>query len=77
MIEWIKGHETISVAAVRDYLEAQFAVVYQAKQSYYDLLSASGMSYHKSEKRNPKRDAQQVLAQRDEIKKKWKPMRKR
>jgi len=56
---------------VRDYVEEHFGVVYQSKQSYYDLLQLGGMSYHKSEKRNPKRDEAQVIARREEIKKKW------
>ncbi len=71
--EWIKEHETISIEAVRDYVAEHFGVVYQSKQSYYDLMVAGGMSYHKSEKRNPKRDEAQVLERREEIKKKWKP----
>jgi transposase len=74
---WIKEHETLSLEAVRDYVEAEFGVVYQSKQSYYDLLQMGGMSYHKSEKRNPKRDEEQVLARREEIKKKWQPMKQR
>jgi len=68
---WIKEHETICIEAVRDYVEERFGVVYQSKQSYYDLMMASGMSYHKSEKLNPKHDAEQVKARREEIKKKW------
>jgi len=68
---WIKDHETLSIQAVRDYVEEHFGVVYQSKQSYYDLLQLGGMSYHKSEKRNPKRDEAQVIARREEIKKKW------
>ena len=44
-------------------------MVYRSKQSYYDLLDAGGMSYHRSEKDNPKRDETQVLARREEIKK--------
>jgi hypothetical protein len=42
-------------------------VVYRSKQSYYQLLEAGGMSYHRSEKANPKRDEAQVLARREEI----------
>lgn len=68
---WIKEHETLSIQAVRDYVEEHFGVVYQSKQSYYDLLQLGGMSYHKSEKLNPKRDEAQVIARREEIKKKW------
>ncbi len=77
ILSWIKSQETISVQAVRDYVEEQYGVVYQSKQSYYDLLQAAGLSYHKSEKRNPKRDEAQVLARRDEIKKNSSPIWKR
>jgi putative transposase len=71
VIEWIKGHDTLSVEALRDYLEDTYGVVYQSKQSYYDLLEAGGMSYHQSEKVNPKRDEAQVQARREGIKKHW------
>ena len=57
--------------AVRDYIEERYGVVYHSKQSYYELLEAGGMSYHRSEKSNPKRDEGQVLARREEIKKNW------
>jgi len=71
IVQWIGTHETVSVEAVRDYIEEQYGVVYQSKQSYYELLEAGGMSYHRSEKCNPKRDEAQVLARREEIKKNW------
>ena len=73
VVLWIKGQKTLSVEQVRDYVEAQYEVVYQSKQSYYDLLEAGGMSYHHSEKQNPKRDEEQVQARREEIKKNWQP----
>ena len=73
-VTWIKGQETLSVEQVRDYLEAAYGVVYQSKQSYYDLLEAGGMSYHKSEKQNPKRDEEQVQTRREDIKKNWHPI---
>ena len=71
VVGWIKSHETLSIEALRDYLEGTYGIVYQSKQSYYDLLDAGGMSYHHSEKRNPKRDEAQVQARRAEIKKNW------
>jgi putative transposase len=69
IVQWIGGHETLTVEAVRDYVEERYGVVYQSKQSYYELLEAGGMSYHRSEKVNPKRDEAQVLTRREEIKK--------
>jgi len=77
IVQWIGAHETLTVEAVRDYVEEQYGVVYQSKQSYYDLLEAGGMSYHRSEKVNPKRDEAQVLVRREEIKKNWRHTGKR
>src|SRR5712692_1566137 len=69
--DWIGAHEMVTVEEVRDYIEEQYGVVYQSKQSYYELLEAGGMSYHRSEPVNPKRDEGQVLVRREEIKKNW------
>jgi putative transposase len=69
--DWLGSQETITVEEVRDEIEARYGIVYQSKQSYYDLLEASGLSYHRTEKGNPKRDEAQVLERREEIKKNW------
>lgn len=69
--QWIEGQDTVSVEAVRDYIEERYGVVYHSKQSYYEVLEAGGMSYHRTEKRNPKREEAQVLGRREEIKKNW------
>lgn len=69
--DWLGGQETLTVEEVRDELEARYGVVYQSKQSYYDLLDASGLSYHRTEKGNPKRNEARVLERREEIKKNW------
>ena len=71
VVEWIKTHETITVEAVRDYLDNQYEVVYGSKQSYYDLLSEGKMSYHQTLATNPGYDEARVLEKRVEIKKKW------
>ena len=67
--DWLGSQETITVEEVRDEIEARYGIVYQSKQSYYDLLEASGLSYHRTEKGNPKRNEAQVLERREEIKK--------
>ena len=71
IVQWIGARETVSVEAVRDYVEEHYGVVYRSKQSYYDLLAAGGMSYHRSEKHKPKRDEAQSLERREESKKNW------
>ena len=69
--DWLGAQETITLEEVRDEIEARYGIGYQSKQSYYDLLDASGLSYHRTEKGNPKRSEAQVLERRDEIKKNW------
>jgi len=71
VVTWIQGHETLTIEALRDYVENQYEVVYDSKQSYYDLLTEGDMSYHATTATNPKYDETRVLAKREEIKKKW------
>lgn len=71
IVQWIGAQETVSIEAVRDYVEEHYGVVSRSKQSSYDFLEAGGMSYHRSEKHNPKRDEAQILERREEIKKNW------
>ena len=71
VVIWIQAQENITLEAVRDYIEAQFRVIYRSKQSYYDLLQEGGMSYHRTTPANPKRDEAQIMHKREEIKKKW------
>ena len=77
VVAWIEGQETSSVEAVRDYVEAEHGVIYRSKQSYYDLMEAGGMSYHRTEAVNPKRDESQIMNKREEIKKKWHSINKK
>jgi putative transposase len=66
----LKNKPHCSVEALRDYIERHFGIVYQSKQSYYDLLKAAGLSWHHTQAVNPKREEAQVLQRREEIKKK-------
>ena len=72
-----EGQARVQPADVRDYLEERYGIIYRSQQSYYELMHAAGMSYHKSEKVNPKRDEEQVQERRKEIKKNWRSIRKR
>ena len=69
VVTWIGERETLSIEELAEHLETDYRVRYQSKQSLYELLSEGGMSWHKSEKRNPKRDGEQVEERREEIKK--------
>jgi putative transposase len=77
VIGWIESKTSLTLGQLADYLERQFFVSYKSKQSLYDLLEAGGMSWHKSEKVNPRRDEQLVKERREELKKNsWQTGRK-
>lgn len=69
VLSWIGEQETLSIEELAGHLETHYQVQYQSKQSLYELLESGGMSWHKTEKRNPKRSAEQVVERREEIKK--------
>ena len=67
LVQFIQTKTTFSVAELRDYLEANYQVVYKSKESYYQLLKEAGLSWKRSETVNPKRDEKQVEPQRPEL----------
>lgn len=69
VLGWISQHQTLKIEEVIAYMEQQYQVCYQSKQSYYDLLEQGGMSYHRSAPVNPKHNTDKVLEKREEIKK--------
>lgn len=75
IIFYLKSKPHYNVEELRDYIEHHYGVVYQSKQSYYDLLKAGGLSWHQTQAVNPKRDEAQVGRKREEIKKNWRRVR--
>lgn len=71
VVDWIKTHTTLTIERLRDYLESQYGIIYDSKQSYYELLAAGGMSYHRTTATNPAYAEEQVIEKRAVIKKKW------
>jgi putative transposase len=61
---WIKQQNYWHLPELQAYLEDEYKVVFQSKQSYYDLLSDAGLSWKKSQKVNPKTDSEQVKKNR-------------
>jgi putative transposase len=56
-----------TVEELKDYIERHYGVVYQSRQSYYDLLKLAELSWHRTQAVNPKYNEAQVLSKREEI----------
>jgi len=66
----LKDKPYYSVEELRDWIELHYGVIYQSKQSYYDMLKEAGLSWHQTQTINEERDEDKVMLKREEIKKK-------
>lgn len=67
VLSWIKGQQYWHLPELQAHLEDEYGVVFKSKQSYYDLLTEAGMSWKKSQKRNPKSDPELVKKKTSEL----------
>jgi transposase len=67
VITWLQTKQYINVDELFTYLSEHYGVVYQSKQSYYNLLSAAKISWKKSQKVNPSANPELVKKKREEI----------
>lgn len=63
----LKNQPHCTVEELKDYIERHYNVVYQSRQSYYNLLKEAGLSWHRTQAVNPKYDEELVLSRRQEI----------
>lgn len=57
---WLKQKNYWNLVELQQHVEEQYDVVFESKQSYYTLFAEAGMSWKKTQKRNPKADPQAV-----------------
>lgn len=67
VIEWLKNQQEWSVERLSDYIETTYGVVFQSRQSYYQLLADAGITYKQAQRTNPKRDEQLVAAKKKRL----------
>jgi putative transposase len=68
---WLKTIDYWNLDELVTYLDEHYGVIYQSKQSYYDLLSEAGISWKKSQKVNPKSNPELVKKKREELLEVW------
>src|SRR5688572_1602579 len=60
VIIWLKAQHEWSVERLHDYLATTYGVVFQSRQSYYQLLAEAEITYKRAQRSNPKRDPERV-----------------
>lgn len=60
VITWLKRKNYWNLAQLQGHIEQEYQVVFDSNQSYYTLFEQAGISWKKTQKCNPKADAQLV-----------------
>jgi len=57
---WLKQKNSWHLSELKNYIEDRFNVVFESNQSYYDLFKEANISWKKTQKKNPRLDAELV-----------------
>jgi putative transposase len=74
---WLQQKDVWTVGELEHHLAEVYDVVYESKQSYYDLFAAAGMSWKKTSKVNPKAMPEVVAAKKLKSSVYWRAIGKR
>ena len=66
-IEWLKTQDYLRLSDLKNYLQEQYDVVFESNQSYYNLFKEAGISWKKTQKKNPAKNDELVEVKRKEI----------
>ena len=71
VIEWLQQKPIWTLGELEHHIASEYDVVYESKQSYYELFEAAGLSWKKTSKVNPKADEAAVAAKKPKLKACW------
>jgi len=74
VISWLKNQQEWSVEHLHEYIETTYGIVFQSRQSYYQLLKEAEITYKRVQRTNPKRDEQRVAAKKKRLLIFWRHM---
>jgi len=67
VLEWLKKEQEWSVERLHAHIETTYGVVFQSRQSYYQLLADAGITHKQAQRANPKRDEERVAAKKKKL----------
>ena len=56
VLTWLQSKDYWNLAELQGHIQDEYEVVFESKQSYYRLFADAGISWKKTQKRNPKED---------------------
>jgi putative transposase len=67
VIDWLKAQQEWSVERLYEHIETNYGIVFQSRQSYYQLLAEADITYKRAQRTNPKRDEERVAAKKKRL----------
>ena len=64
VINWLQQKDYWLLEELSTHLSQKYDVEFRSRQSYYDLFTQAGLSWKKTQKRNPKHNPEEVAAQK-------------
>jgi putative transposase len=71
VLQWLQQKDIWTLGELESHLAEAYEVVYESKQSYYDLFEAADISWKKTSPVNPKADPKAVAAKKSKLKGSW------
>lgn len=68
VIDWLKVQQTWSVERLQAHIKLTYGVVFQSRQSYYQLLADAQISYKRAQRTNPQREPARVATKKKKLK---------
>ena len=56
VVDWLRQKNYWHLPELQQHLEETYSIVFQSKQSYYELVHEAGISWKKSQASNPRKD---------------------
>jgi len=67
VIGWLKAQQEWSIEHLQAHIETTYGVIFQSRQSYYQLLADAGITHKQAQRANPKRDEERIAAKKKRL----------
>ena len=67
VLDWLKVQQEWSVSGLSEHIETTYGIVFQSRQSYYQLLAEAKITYKQAQRANPKRNQERVAAKKKRL----------
>lgn len=68
VIEWLRQQDYLRLGDLKRYLDQEYEVVYASDESYYALFKKAGISWKKTQKKNPAKDEKKSKQKKKKLK---------